>query len=95
MLKTVCYKAIGKSLIISYCISLSGSFIDQVDDNELIQYYIYIFIVDNLEFESENSHSILMGKSLLDGVIVDVSVNQMQLKRVPGRTQHKLKCRYS
>ena len=57
-----------------------------------IQFYIHIFIVNNLEFESENSHSILMGKSLLDGVVVDVSVNQVQLKRVPACKQHKLKC---
>ena len=46
--------------------------------------FIYIFIVDNLEFESENSHSILMGEGLLDGVIVDISVNQVQFKWVPG-----------
>ena len=46
--------------------------------------FIYIFIVDNLEFESENSHSILMGEGLLDGVIVDISMNQVQFKWVPG-----------
>ena len=37
----------------------------------------YIFIVDNLELESKNGHSILMGESLLDGVVVDVPVDQM------------------
>ena len=39
--------------------------------------FIYIFIVDNLELESKNGHSILMGESLLDGVVVDVPVDQM------------------
>ena len=46
--------------------------------------FIYIFIVDNLELEAKNSQSILMSESLLDCVVVDVPVDHVELKWVPG-----------
>ena len=45
---------------------------------------LYIFIVHNFELESENSHPVLVGERLLHRVVVDVPVDQVQLKWVPG-----------
>ena len=45
---------------------------------------LYIFIVHNLELESENSHPVLVGERLLHRVVVDVPVDQVQFKWVPG-----------
>ena len=47
--------------------------------------FIYIFIVDNHELEPKNSQSILMSESLLDCVVVDVPVDHVELKWVPGQ----------
>ena len=47
--------------------------------------FIYIFVVDNLELEAKNSQSILMSESLLDCVVVDVPVDHVELKWVPGQ----------
>ena len=44
----------------------------------------YIFIILNLELESENRQSIFMSESFLNSVVVDVSVDHVELKWVPG-----------
>ena len=50
--------------------------------------FIYIFIVDNHELEPKNSQSILMSESLLDCVVVDVPVDHVELKWVPGQLDY-------
>ena len=54
---------------------------------------LYIFIVHNLELESENSHPVLVGERLLHRVVVDVPVDQVQFKRVPGHRDFCTQCR--
>ena len=45
-------------------------------------------MIDNFELEPKNSQSILMSESLLDCVVVDVPVDHVELKWVPGQVDY-------